>query len=728
MKPGDALIASLRRHDVLDGADARLVTWLRDHLPVAGGDGRVRQDEETEAFTLVAAALCRACASGSLCLPLAPAALASALAETLEAASGPSTSPASLPAQAATALPATPATGVRTIIDVFDVTNLEMIFDVTAVQDVARATAARFLAALGDESVSTGAAWSVFAGMIGTPDVPRPLIRAHDNLYLHRYWFAARSIADAMTARTALPPPAAPPVREAILRHTLGESRLRGPDGSPLDLTEGQRAALEAALSSSVFVLAGGPGTGKTTWTAAWLRALLRIPGVNADRVRLCAPTGRAARRLAESLRATLAGNLDDPHDAAAAALPVTTLHTLLGWRAFEGRFARDPGDPLDADWVLLDEASMADIFLLSALVRALKPGARLVLAGDPGQLPAVEAGAVLGELLPDPEDAPGPVPSVVLDVSHRATGRIIPLAAAVRRGLEDEVVRLLGPACPAAAPSAAFTTGPASALARIEPGDDAATDLRSLLHAFAEAAFTMTPAGTGETSARRPDAPAQTRQASPPDINDSPSYTTLLHRFRVAAREEETAVLNALWAIASRARVLAPLRRGLVSAERANRTLRERLEPVWRHPRDAHGPGFHGAPILVTRNDARTGLSNGDLGLWLEAGDGAMVCFPRPEHADGWLRIPVALLPACEPGFATTVHKSQGSECDEVLILLPEAGNRLLARETLYTAITRARKAVRVYGSEEAVREATRRTLRRPGGVRELFRPPARG
>src|SRR5690606_16624621 len=152
------------------------------------------------------------------------------------------------------------------------------------------------------------------------------------------------------------------------------------------------------------FVLAGGPGTGKTTWTAAWLRALLRIPGVDASRVRLCAPTGRAAQRLSESLRATLAGNHDDARDVAAAGLQATTLHTLLGWRSFEGRFARDPEDPLDADWVLLDEASMADVFLLAALVRALKPGARLVLAGDPGQLPAVEAGAVLGELLPERE------------------------------------------------------------------------------------------------------------------------------------------------------------------------------------------------------------------------------------------------------------------------------------------------------------------------------------
>ncbi len=656
MKPGDALIAALRGRDVIDGADARLVMWLRDRVPDDSHTGL------RETFTLVVATLCRVCASGSLCLPLAREPLTAALAETIGLAS-----------QAA------PESGVPH-------------------GDAAQA-AAGFLAALEDGADTDTPFAAVFATLIGTGDAPRPLVRDAGNLYFHRFWFAARTLAEAFRERATLPPPAVPPVREAILHETLVTRRLRTADGVPLDLTDGQKTALVTALSSSVFVLAGGPGTGKTTWTAAWLRAVLRLPGTDATRVRLCAPTGRAAQRLTESLRATLAGNLDDPRDAAAAGLQATTLHTLLGWRAFEGRFARCPEDPLEADWVLLDEASMADIFLLTALVRALKPGTRLVLAGDPGQLPAVEAAAVLGELLPDPEEATGPVASHILDVSHRSTGEVIPLSSAVRRGQDDDVIRLLGPAYTAATATGAFRAfQPLEAarpgvLSRIEPGENPAAALQEILFAYAAAAF-----GTAS------------------------GYTTLLDRFRAATRAEEGALTRALWAIAARTRVLAPLRRGPVSAERANRILRDRLASAWRRPRDAHGPGFHGAPILITRNDARTGLANGDLGLWLEAGDGATVYFPRPGHADGWLRIPIALLPSCELGFATTVHKSQGSECDEVLVILPEAGNRLLARETLYTAITRARTVVCLYGSEEAVREATQRTLRRPGGLRELL------
>src|SRR5690606_27320656 len=131
---------------------------------------------------------------------------------------------------------------------------------------------------------------------------------------------------------------------------------------------------------------------------------------------------------------------------------------------------------------------------------------------------------------------------------------------------------------------------------------------------------------------------------------------------------------------------------------------------------------GFHGAPVLVTRNDARTGLSNGDLGLWLETGDGTMGFFPRPELPGGWLRLPAALLASYEPCFATTVHKSPGSDCVEVLVVLPPAGNRSLVRETLYTAVTRARQAVRLFGSEAAMRAATDRRLERYGGLREML------
>ncbi|HEX2613200.1 MAG TPA: exodeoxyribonuclease V subunit alpha [Fibrobacteria bacterium] len=626
----DALLDTLRKDERLDAAGARLVAWLRDQAKVADPENR-------EAFILVAAALCRACTEGALCLPLDQGGLGEAL------------------------------RGLLAASQVFDEDGI----------------AARFLKAADD---------GAFNAVLGSADKPRPLVRAHGNLYLHRFWHAERILATELSARARATHRLSEAAVDAILRETLDDDPLRASDGSALTLAPQQRAALVASLREPVFVLSGGPGTGKTTWTAAWLRALMRLPGVTPERVRLCAPTGRAARRLAESLRERLEGLRNNAADEAARTVPVTTLHGLLGYRAFEGTFARGPGDPIDADWILLDEASMTDVFLLAALLRAMRPGARLVLAGDPDQLPPVEAGSVLAELLPDGESE-NPVPSVTLDTGHRSKREVAALAAAVRAGDAEAVLAALG-----SPPSEGAVFDPARPLARIGR-PEGKSPLPALMRAYAAATF----------GSRRRD------------------YDALLERFRRVSRAEEGEVLGLLWKRAGGARVLAPLRRGPVSAEAANRELRALLEPSWRHDRDTRGTGFHGAPILVTRNDDRVGLSNGDVGLWLETGDGAAVFFPDATSPGGWLRIPAALLPPHELGFASTVHKSQGSEYDSVLILLPEAGNALLARETLYTAITRARREARIFGGEDAIREAMGRKLRRPGGLRAALADASR-
>lgn len=645
------ILAAVRRHAWVDPIDRLLIERLRGSA--------TRLDAESDAaLTLVLATLCRACAEGSLCLPLN---------EGLEERLRESARAIEIPLQ--------------------------------------ENGAGRFL-----DDLASGK----FEDLVGTLAAPRALVLFAGNLYLHRFWYAERAIAEGLAARRGRALPVPEGELEAVLRETLETNPLRAPDGGALVLTDTQRAALVAALGERVFVLSGGPGTGKTTWTAAWLRAVLRLRGVAPERVRLCAPTGRAARRLEESLRERLAGSAGGPFDDAARAASVTTLHALLGYRAFEGRFARGPEDPLDADWILLDEASMADVFLLSALVRALPPHARLVLAGDPDQLPAVEAGAVLSELLPARPGEAGPVPSVTLDVGHRARGEVAALATALRKGDADALDALLGEPLSA---DAAFAG--CAQIARIAPPVDAAdapSTFAALMEAFARDAF----------------GPATGPEADAPGGASSAEYAALLERFRALPLEEEGKALDALWRRASRARVLAPLREGPVSAERANRVLRERLEPRWRRPGDTRGAGFHGAPILVTRNDERTGLSNGDVGLWLESGDGAVVFFPRADAPEGWLRLQAALLPPHQLGFASTVHKSQGSEYEEVLILLPEEGNRLLSREVLYTALTRARRKARLYASEAALREAVTRRLVRHGGLRAWFReeppPPAGG
>ncbi len=651
----------------IDSADLRLINLLAAQAPQA----------DENALQMVLAALFRACSEGSLCLSLQKEDLIEVLRELLG--SGTPGDPTLPPGEETSANGSDAAPS-------------------------AEALALNFLADL--ESGRLDPLCRVIpattdAFPAGASGKPKPLIAAFGALYFHRFWNALRVIATAVATRpgesSATISHAESRARdatiEAALHETLSEKPLRQLQGEPLQLAQRQRLALEAALCEPVFVLSGGPGTGKTTWTASWLRALLRLPGVSPDRVRLCAPTGRAAQRLQESLRTSLvsvsAGETTGP-DAAARDLQTTTLHTLLGYQPYTGGFARRPEDPLDADYVLVDEASMVDVFLLTALVRALRPGTHLVLVGDADQLPPVDAGSVLGELLPEDRlprltaNAHTSVPSVMLDVSHRARGAVVPLIAALLRGDAAATLAALGE--------------------RIDPGSESVEGkkvLTATLKDFADSNY-LDRRVEGKTC------------------------TEWLDAFRIAARDEEPAVLKRLWVFVAAARVLAPLRKGLFSADTANRMLRERLEPLWSQHRDSPETGFHGAPILITRNDRSSGLSNGEIGVWLEASGGPTVFFPRPELPEGWLRLPVSQLPAHEAGFAVTVHKSQGSEYDEVLLILPEAGNRLLARETLYTAVTRARHSVRVLGTEEAIRQAVDHKLRRPGGLREMLRHQA--
>lgn len=695
-----AMLARAMEREWIDASDARLVELLC---------GRVQglRDEkaaDTDALAATVTALCRACTEGSLCLPCDEAQLGGALRDLLPAAGTPGMDPAP------------------------------------------GALAARFLA-----DANAGRLDAV----LGDPETCRPLVRAGGDLYFHRHWFAQKEIGNALRARMETAQDAADPAARGshladtaripriaeALHETLVKNPLlpHGPEAPPLALATRQKWALAAALHARVFVLSGGPGTGKTTWTTSWLRALLRLPGTDPERVRLCAPTGRAAQRLQESIRAGMEGLPEGARahfDDTARAMPVSTLHTLLGYQPRTGRFARNAEDPLDADWVLVDEASMVDVFLLAALMRALHRDTRLVLVGDPDQLPPVDAGSVLGELLPAnrepclppstraavaeifpkeagmlPPAAAG-VSSMQLDVSHRAREVLLPLSAAVLAGNADGVLAALGGPLDPFSPFAAGRASPIPAASTLFAPDaplgwitaDAGAlpaALPSVLHAWADAAFTR-------------------------HRKDGKTYPEWLRAFRIAAREEEPRIAAVLWKIAAAARVLAPLRKGPLSTTGANRILRARLEPQWSERGDAAGLGFHGATILITRNDRATGLSNGEIGLWLEAAGGATVFFSRPELPDGWLRIPAGLLPAHEPGFASTVHKSQGSECDEVFLILPAAGNRLLARETLYTAITRARSAVRVIGTEDALREAVDNQLQRRGGLRSLLTPGA--
>jgi exodeoxyribonuclease V alpha subunit len=406
-------------------------------------------------------------------------------------------------------------------------------------------------------------------------------------------------------------------------------------------------------------LVTGGPGTGKTTRVAQLLVDAARDEAGDARplRVLLAAPTGKAASRLSESVRESLtrqvlAGTLDAR---IAAQLPTeaSTVHRLLGWQGRDG-FRHHRDNPLPADLVVVDEASMIDLPLMCRLVEAVAPDARLVLVGDRDQLPSVDIGDVLAALCDASEAAGSPLAArrEHLRHSHRQAGNVdVPvLAGLVRVGDADAVMQGLA--------SNAFRG------VHWRDGGD-----RALQDAVLEAAL--------------------------------PHYRALA---------DHTSVEEALRA-ARGYRVLCAMREGPAGSVELNAALGAALDPL------QGGEGwFRGRLLIVTENSYRQQLFNGDIGIvWADEFGEPRVWFDADGGPRAWLP---AALPAHAPAFALTVHKSQGSEFERVFLALPAHGTRVLSRELLYTGLTRCRSEVTLWAGEGALREAIARRAQRWSGL----------
>ncbi|HEU4652182.1 MAG TPA: AAA family ATPase, partial [Croceibacterium sp.] len=370
-----------------------------------------------------------------------------------------------------------------------------------------------------------------------------------------------------------------------------------------------QRAAVALALRSKVCVLTGGPGVGKTTV----LRPLLR--SLQAKRVRplLCAPTGRAAKRLAE-----------------VTGLDARTIHRLLEVNPRDGRFRRDERQPLDADLVVVDEASMVDVPLMHALVRAIPPAAALLVVGDADQLPSVGPGQVLADLL-----ASGAVPVARLTVVFRqaAASRIVAAAHQVNAGL-----------MPQSTPDG-------------EAGD-----------------FYIVDATDAERAAER---------------------VLSLVRERIPRRFGLDATRDI--------QVLSPMNRGAAGAKALNLALQAALNPHGAPRLERFGTAFApGDKVMQIENDYDSEVYNGDVGriVSVDAEAGALVVdFDGREVAYDAGELDRLVL-----AYATTIHKSQGSEYPAVVVPLGTEHYPMLQRRLVYTAITRGRRLVVVVGSRKAL------------------------
>ncbi len=471
-------------------------------------------------------------------------------------------------------------------------------------------------------------------------------------MYLDRYWAEEVRVARALRELGSGPAPATDP---DLLRDGL--NRLFG-SGAPAR----QKLAAATAVTRPWSVVAGGPGTGKTT-TVARIVALLYEQAAAAAApfplVALAAPTGKAAARLQEAVHAQ-AAELDVPDGVREElrSLRASTIHRLLGWRpGSSSRFRHDRNQRLAHDVVIVDETSMVSLSLMARLIEALRSGARLILVGDPGQLASIEAGAVLGDIVGDGANGAGPE-IVVLDRVHRFGEGIARLATAIRAGDGDAVVALLRAGAEGVTWLEVDVAEQAALTAVSEP-------------ALAAARATVAAARAG----------------------DARAALDALGSFRILCAHRRGPYGVATWT----ARM-----EGWLAAELGDLEVEDR----W----------YIGRPLLVNENDYELRLNNGDTGVVVALGDGRMAAaFAR---GDETIAHAPSRLSAVDTVYAMTVHKSQGSQFRVAAVLLPAPESRILTRELLYTAATRAQERLILAGTEESVRAAVARPVARASGL----------
>ena len=551
-----------------------------------------------------------------------------------------------------------------------------------------------------------------------------PLVLIGHRLYLRRYWRYERQVERAINQRFAESQKIVEQLPEADFKSTLNDLF------PPTDLgkTDWQKIACALAARSAFSIITGGPGTGKTT-TVVRLLALLQSIALNKDaerplQIRLAAPTGKAAARLKESISGAidkLPGFVQD-NPALKASIPneVTTLHRLLGTRPDSRIFRHDARNPLPLDVLVIDEGSMVDLEMMAAMLLALPAHARLVLLGDKDQLASVEAGSVLGELcrraqqghfLPETahwikemtgnsiDDAlidAGGLPLdqhiVVLRESYRfdAFSGIGQLASAVNAGNTENI----------------------NAVWAHRYADLFRYDLQNLDDGRLESIL------LGLSS----------------DENTPQGFASYLGVVRNERPEIDADKTNFdIWAAEAlkthgKFQLLCALRNGPFGVSGMN----QRIEALLNKHQLIHPTGtwYEGRPVLVTRNDYRLGLMNGDIGIALsypvrnkasgKLGWSTRVAFPKGDGTAGIHWVLPSRLVSTETVFALTVHKSQGSEFDHCALLLPPERNPVLTRELVYTGITRGKLwfSMICVGNNLIVDEASSRTVQRSGGL----------
>ena len=527
--------------------------------------------------------------------------------------------------------------------------------------------------------------------VVGTPDAPSSLpliLDDEDRLYLHRYFDYERRLARRLMRLVEAPADdvAIEPLRARLRALFAGNAERLG------ERADWQMIAVALALSRRLAIVSGGPGTGKTTTIVSLLACLLEAwPQC---RIRLAAPTGKAAARMLDAIRAR-SGALP-PELAARFPSEAFTIHRMLGVTGSDA-FRHHAGNPLPLDVLVVDEASMLDLALATHLFEALPDAARVILLGDKDQLAAVEAGAVFAEIGADPS-LTAAMRERLAAMTGIAAGRIAPATPSEATPLRDSVVWF----------SDNFRFSRDSGIGRLADEINAGDAGRTIawLRAQDDASIAWL-----DDDARVPQAATMSRAVD--------GYSA--YRASIDSRE-----VAAIFAAFARFRVLCAEREGPRGVAGMNDALARSFREALDHPRDPGGrsPWYPGRPVMVLRNDYVLRLFNGDIGIVLPDDEGLVVLFPEGDR--GFRAIAPARLPEHDTAFATTVHKAQGSEFDEALLVLPARASRVVTRELLYTAVTRAKTSVTIAGGADVVASGIANRMRRHSGLLARLAEPA--
>ncbi|GEM_PF-235370 len=479
-------------------------------------------------------------------------------------------------------------------------------------------------------------------------------------------------------------------------------------DGPPIAKDVYQVEAIKRALSNIFCIVSGGPGTGKTSLMVNMLRSFART-GIDPSQIILCAPTGRAAQRMTEAIHNNIKTiRIPDENDIGLLSLKGSTIHKALHFKRYLNGFYYREQNSLPASLIIMDEVSMVDISLMEKFMRAIDPEkTRLVLLGDKDQLPSVEAGAIFGTMIPKNEGSTAfKNHLIVLKTVYRAGEYLQQLARMINEGKSPAIE-------PVAFPEAMDMENDRWSMVFPKTLDQWQKDLicwadRHLIKNNPSRLSLVDGPETGHETG---------------DLEALPFNSTILAAGAMDSHEliqspPGRKLLEKTFQTMESSKILTLIRQGIWGSEGINRFLSEYLSHRFHSLSDWQKHGiFSGAFIIIVQNDYAKALFNGDTGVVIKDPQGVFRAFFK--RFDTFIGYSLDLLPAWQPAYALTVHKCQGSEFDDILLVLPaDEQHRLLTRQMIYTAVTRAKKKVIIYGKASSFKTALKNKIHRESGL----------